>query len=363
MTVKDKFTGCLLAGACGDALGYPVEFMTAREIRRHFGKEGIKDMTLSAIYREAQISDDTQMTLFTVNGLLAAVDKAAQNGSADWVKDGLWPAYKRWYHLQMGVVNYPGVLQPFPFEDPKNYIVNLPVPSDNMAIRACRAPGNTCLAGLSGATPGEVGRPKNDSKGNGGVMRVAPVGLLLHDAPGEAYTVGRRSAAITHGHPTGYIAAGVMAYIVAELVNGRDLLEAVRRALRCADMVDKGKTFETVTALENALAAAERGADVQAFIASTKGGWIAEEALAIALFCALRTENAEAAIRAAVNHGGDSDTTGAICGNIVGARDGVDAIPARWLERLELRRFITGSALDLYDASLEDLNVEEVIPF
>ena len=78
-------------------------------------------------------------------------------------------------------------------------------------------------------------------------------------------------------------------------------------------------------------------------------GWVAEETLAIAVFCALRHEHDfEAGIVAAVNHNGDSDSTGAVCGNILGARLGFSGIPAKYTERLELLDVIEGFADDLY---------------
>ena len=67
----DRYRACLLAGAIGDALGAPVEFLTRREILRDFGPEGIRDHA-PAYGRMAAITDDTQMTLFTAEGLLRA---------------------------------------------------------------------------------------------------------------------------------------------------------------------------------------------------------------------------------------------------------------------------------------------------
>lgn len=69
-------------------------------------------------------------------------------------------------------------------------------------------------------------------------------------------------------------------------------------------------------------------------------GWVGEEALAIGLLCALRADSLADALLLSVNHSGDSDSTGSICGNLVGARDGVGAIPSHWLSELELREVI-----------------------
>lgn len=64
----DRYRGCLLGGAAGDALGYPVEFLSLTDIQEQYGPAGITSYTLQN--GVAQISDDTQMTLFTANGLL-----------------------------------------------------------------------------------------------------------------------------------------------------------------------------------------------------------------------------------------------------------------------------------------------------
>jgi ADP-ribosylglycohydrolase len=77
-------------------------------------------------------------------------------------------------------------------------------------------------------------------------------------------------------------------------------------------------------------------------------GWVAEEALAIGVYCALAAgEDFAAGVRLAVNHGGDSDSTGAIAGNLLGTALGVSAIPQRWLDKLELRTEIETIADDM----------------
>jgi ADP-ribosylglycohydrolase len=78
------------------------------------------------------------------------------------------------------------------------------------------------------------------------------------------------------------------------------------------------------------------------------GGWVGEEALAIALYCALSAQGDFArGVLLAVNHSGDSDSTGAITGNLLGLMLGNNAIPARWLGVLELREDIEALANDL----------------
>jgi ADP-ribosylglycohydrolase len=97
-----------------------------------------------------------------------------------------------------------------------------------------------------------------------------------------------------------------------------------------------------------AAALAERGDEPTAELVESLGaGWVGEEALAISLYCALSARNFEHGVLLAVNHSGDSDSPGAITGNILGAALGVDSIPERWLAVLELRGVIEQIAADL----------------
>lgn len=208
-----------------------------------------------------------------------------------------------------------------------------------------RAPGHTCVSGLQEKPWGTL-RATNDSKGCGGLMRVAPVGLMDVRDP---YEVGCSTAAITHGHPTGQVAAGFLALLIAQLLEG----EGIPTALAAALERTKGEpeTRETIEAVEGALQAHANGVVSPEAVESLGGGWVAEEALAISLYCALSapTDFAEA-VRLAVNHSGDSDSTGAITGNILGAHLGHEAIPRQWLDRLELGAVIEMVGHDLYSS-------------
>src|SRR4029079_2843307 len=82
-------------------------------------------------------------------------------------------------------------------------------------------PGRTCLSALRGPVAGTVAAPINHSKGCGGVMRIAPVGLLAGGP--HPFALGCDLAALTHGHPSGYLTAGAMALLVAQLVAGHGL--------------------------------------------------------------------------------------------------------------------------------------------
>lgn len=213
-----------------------------------------------------------------------------------------------------------------------------------------RAPGNTCLAALRAM--GSLGEPaRNDSKGCGGVMRVAPVGLFAwrlgqQESTQEAFRLGTELAALTHGHPTGALTGGVLAVLILALTDGASLSEALTasKSILCAEPGHE----ETLRAIEMAESLAASGDAHEVAIAQLGQGWVAEEALAISIYCALVARNFKHGVILAVNHDGDSDSTGSITGNLLGAMLGVKSIPSEWLEPLELREVITTVAEDLY---------------
>ena len=180
-------------------------------------------------------------------------------------------------------------------------------------------------------------------------MRVAPCGLFYADQPDIACLAAVKAAALTHGHPTGYTAAGTLAYMIALIVNGLSIRSAAEAAMLLAPAISDNT--ETAEAIEMALFYAEQDTYPLNAINVLGEGWTAEEALAIGLYCALKGKTAKDALLLAVNHKGDSDSTGAICGNIVGAFYGYDALPADWIKTLELEGFIRVTAFELYKNS------------
>jgi ADP-ribosyl-[dinitrogen reductase] hydrolase len=199
---------------------------------------------------------------------------------------------------------------------------------------------------------GTIGEPINNSKGCGGVMRVAPVGLIF-DRPAEAFRMGCEIAAITHGHPTGYLAAGFLAAVIAQTILGETLLDSIQGAL---DILKTKKNFEECQrAIDLALNLVRNPNPSPELVEEIGAGWVAEEALAIAVYCSIVANgDFSKGVLLAVNHSGDSDSTGAITGNILGALLGKDAIPPKWLEDLELREVIEEISQDLAIKYKED---------
>jgi ADP-ribosylglycohydrolase len=174
-------------------------------------------------------------------------------------------------------------------------------------------------------------------------MRVAPAGL----AGGDPFALGCQAAALTHGHPSGFLAAGSLALMISELIRGGDLRGAAAAAITRLQRADGGE--EVTAALIAAVRAAELGSLSADAIEVLGKGWTGDEALAIATHCALTADSFRSGVLHAVNHGGDSDSTGAICGNLLGAALGISTIDDDLLEGLEGRDVITRVADDLHD--------------
>ena len=332
------YRGCLLGGAVGDALGAPIEFFNIDEIRRYFGREGLTHY-VPAFGGVGRITDDTQMTLFTAEGLLRAWVRGTLKGISSF-PGVVSSAYIRWLETQgektdQGLEDEP--------DDEKGWLIQ------HRKLFDRRAPGLTCLSAIKEME--SVGRPaRNDSKGCGGVMRVAPVGLFMarrgRDYQGSAFGTGCELSALTHGHPSGILPGGVLAALTFSLVEGKSLRDALREAK--AMLVGHRDADETLLALARAEALADSSIDKEEAIERLGQGWVAEEALAIAVYCVLVSDNFRDAVLLSINHSGDSDSTGAITGNLMGAMLGEAAIPPEWLEPLELRDVIAEIAEDLY---------------
>lgn len=345
MEIKERFKGCLLGGAIGDALGYPVEFMSLNQIKHTYGQKGLTDLIVNKENNVAIISDDTQMTLFTADGLLLAYLGIKEEGTGSYAGSGIYQSYLRWLYTQTGEIKDEKLLNKTPYEQEDNeeaFILNIE------ELYSRRAPGNTCLSALESGVMGTIGKPINHSKGCGGVMRAAPAGLFLHKNPKAAFQIGAEVAAITHGHPTGYLAAGAFAMIIAEILNEKSIEASVESTVE----ILKGYAHheETLAAIQKAVELSNVDLSPETAIGKIGEGWIAEEALAIGLYCALKESDFEKALVISINHDGDSDSTGSICGNILGAKLGTNGIPVEWLEKVELRTFIEIMSDKLYEA-------------
>lgn len=362
-TLQDKIRGSLIGGAIGDALGYPIEFMSLQNIHRKYGKHGYVSYIERNDKGKAVVSDDTQMTLFTANGLLFGITRFCTHGVLGaGLKDFVAYAYQDWLQTQNGVYDYTQY----------HYCWI----RDIKELNVRRAPGNTCLSALESLCyKKEV---INNSKGCGGVMRVAPVGLMA--AADEESTIvdyygnetqrrewdstqvarlGGDCAEITHKHPLGYLPAAFQADLIFHILMSEvpitfsvfesflgSVYSDIYREYRTD--CERNALDELWQLIEKAICLASEWKSDTDCIRQLGEGWTGDEALAIAVYCTMKhLDSFRDAIVAAVNHDGDSDSTGAICGNLMGAIVGYDAIPSEYLKDLELKKLILELANDL----------------
>ncbi len=341
----DKIRGCLIGGACGDALGYPVEFKQYDEILEQYGSSGITSYAKDPASGLALFSDDTQMSLFTANGILYGQTRAALSGISSQPRYYVYLAYLDWLETQRGTDHEERICWLSEVED----------------LWSCRAPGATCLDALSSGEQGSTEHRINHSKGCGGVMRIAPVGIGLRDQDDRVADVeGAEIAALTHSHSLGFMPAAFLTHVIKHLVSTEgepDLLAIVNDA---SDMIrtlfpQRKHLGVFMDLIEKAILLSTNDRSDIENISLIGSGWCGDEALAISLYCALKYKNDfSAAITAAVNHSGDSDSTGSLTGNIVGAIVGYEAIDAKWKEDLELKDVILEIADDLCYGCLMD---------
>jgi ADP-ribosylglycohydrolase len=285
------FEATILGLAVGDALGYPVEFGSRAQIINFFGARGVEQFSEA----HGLYSDDTQLSLAVAEALITV-------GTAD--VDALMREMARLF------------------------IAWSTSPENN------RAPGVTTLKGCARLAAGidwrEAGLP--ESKGAGSAMRVAPIGLVCWRDAGRAVELARASSLLTHRHDAAIEGAAAAALLVAMAMQKRTPQEMHRAVLeecgsRSADLARALAKIPDFLDSDPAIALSRDGLGL---------GWVAEEAVACALYCFWRSpEDYRATVVMAVNVDGDSDTIGCIAGGISGAFNGVQAIPEAWRTRVE----------------------------
>lgn len=339
--IQDKCRGSLIGRAIGDALGYPVEFVNSfEEIKAKYGDNGIVEYDMSypcldEKLDKALFSDDTQMTLYTAEGLLEA------ERSRRSIVPTICNAYLAWFGHQVGKkvkISYDSKL------------------SRIKELNQRRAPGNTCLSALLSIYNDKD--PMNSSKGCGGIMRVAPIGLYgathgwsLEDTAKLAGEV----AELTHLHPLSTYSSAELAVIVPlcvledEKIDGSDFKLIIGKSVEVVSgvyganapaMEEFQKLIRKALQLEDNLLR-----DWEIIENGLGGGWIAEETLAIAVFSVIRHINDfNTCMICSVNHGGDSDSTSAVAGNIIGAILGYNAIPDKYTKSIQLKELLITTA-------------------
>lgn len=330
--------------------------MSLSAILKRFGEKGIEDYVLDK-NGIAEFSDDTQMSLFTAEGILNAAASGDVRGPQ--TKSMIRKAYETWYATQ----------------------ISNPYAKDGSWLSHCkslwseRAPGMTCMSAMHQISFGDGCPVENDSKGCGGIMRVAPIGIFSAAHPDllnfeEAGDLAAYAADITHKHSVSTYSSMALALIVRECINRKTInRESFKNMIIDRVFKHLGHKFRGKSKLADVfnlilkalwLATSDRP-DYEA-IRELGQGWVAEETLAIAIFAVMRyIDDFERCICCAVNHDGDSDSTGAVAGNIIGAIVGYDTIPNKYLTALELREVIESVADDLAEVSAKEQMTERYI--
>lgn len=344
------YYGALIGGAIGDAMGAPVEFMNYQEIIGIMGTEGVQDLVIPPGKNEAFVTDDTQLTLFTVEGLLRSKARCKRVGEEETIQGmtrAVFRAYLRWLYTQgLHTVSWKK-------KDYDGWLVEV------SKLHVYREPGITCLTALGKGVMGTIEHPINSSLGCGCVMRAMPVGLMENEE--ISFELGCHLAAITHGHPTAYRSAGVLSYVMSQIMKGSSILEAVIRG--CEKLASIGGSKELLAKLNHAVELSKYHPNKREVIESLGKGFRADEALVMGIYAALcNSDDFNEAIKLAVNHSGDSDSVASITGSLVGSYVGYKKIPEYLRLRVELNKEIVELSNDIVIGYKEGLEWENKYP-
>lgn len=315
MDMESRFAGCLYGLAIGDAMGLATEFVpSVSQIRQRFGPQGVTGFQRLGKHPAGTFTDDTQMSIAVANALIRS-----GNEDLDTLMGAMAEEFLAWS------------------TSPEND----------------RAPGSTCLEGCHRLSLGKPWRESGvkESKGCGSAMRVAPVGLWHHGDEEALIEVAAASSAITHVHPTALSAAVAAAAAVAWAVRGGEPDGLLAHAEACVrrlspglmaelgasgDLIRSVGTEEMLAALAATRQALADHAALDDVCAVLGEAWIGEEAVACALWCALRRpDDYRFAVLSGANSSGDSDSIACIAGAISGALNGVEAIDPQWRRDVE----------------------------
>ncbi len=286
------------------------------------------------------------MTLFTIDGLIKDANK---NFNPNILPDisTIYDSYKLWLLTQYTSA---------PDSNKNNgWISNL------NGLYSRKSPGKTCISAIKSGKIGTIEEPINKSKGCGGIMRVALVGLLYYQNPKMAFEAGARIAAITHGHPDAYLPAGVLSSIIAYIIQGDDIYDAISKSKEI--LVTYKNYKNTLGCIDKALLLSQDEITPPEAINQIGWGWTGEEALCIALYSVLKAKgDFKETLKIAVNHNGDSDSTGAIAGNIAGVICGKKGIQNDWISKIEYSNNLMQIVKDLFEIN-KDSSIPERYPY
>lgn len=306
--LKTKIEDILLAGALGDAFGYAIEFYNINKIKIIYGENGLVDYPI--MNNHLYVSDDTQMTLFCQQACnnylnISSFDSNVKNELLKNINQ----SYCDWYITQNEKYT------------PSNN-VNSIMKFDS--LWSLRAPGNTCLSALKQGGNGGINilSKINDSKGCGGIMRVAPISFLNTNIE-TIFELGAKQAALTHGHPDGYLPAGYFASVLNLIAEGTDPIQSLNISINILKQYKKHENFlSQIEHLKSCLAQdiVYYGAELNNQLGE---GWVGDEAFIIAFYCFMKATDFEDCLILSSNHNGDSDSTATLAAQLYAAKLGL----------------------------------------
>jgi len=299
MDTIERFRGCLLGLAAGDAVGTSVEFYA----RGSFPP--VKDMTGGGPFglKAGQWTDDTSMALCLATSLAEVGDFDARDQMR---------RYLRWY--RQGYLSSNGTCFDI-----------------GMTIRSALSKYEAGGSAYSGSTD-----PM--SAGNGSIMRLAPVAMFYYPDAKRIWKYSAESSRTTHGAAECLDACRLLGDILFRALSG----QTKEQVLGGTDAALLGST---------ALQGIARGEYYLKGEDKIAGKGYVVPSLEAALWCFWTTDSFSSAILKAANLGDDADTTAAICGQVAGAFYGEGAIPENWRARLVMRDEMEYLADRLYERS------------
>ena len=294
MITKNKISDIILSGAVGDAYGYKVEFEQWPCIVNQYGEYGIQ---LSDI-KEWIVSDDTQMTLFTLYAILTSTNNYILPEELKDINQLLFDSYRQWLRTQ--TLRQPEEKDPSFLQFKELY--------------QRRAPGITCLEALSSGMQGNLFQPLNDSKGSGCLMRTAPLSFLDINIK-NLFKLGMMQASLTHGDKDALLSTGFFNSLLKCGLYGDTLENGIKKSMSLLMGYD---SHHHLFNLINKAIYTEELAPEELYH-YLGAGWVADEALAIAIYSVIHSDSYEKALHMSVNHSGDSDTTGSLTGQLYAA--------------------------------------------
>lgn len=345
----DKFEGGIIGSAVGDAFGYPLMKLTFEEICQTFEKKGAMELAVSRKTGTALLTEATQMSLFTADGILWAQNEHVSDENAA-VANYVFYSYQLWLYMQTKTIasrEYEWL-----FDKSKNPNMSSLLKSKGLGrVRRLNDVNINALLDADNNNYGTLNKRVNENTDAGAVKRVVPVGLFYGQTPDMAFRMGCDIGAVTHSHPDGYLPCGVYAAIVAQLIGDKPIDEAVNDAMVIlASYPENDNTYQMLQSAVDL--AGDEDIDPQEGIPELGDGFSAVSCLAIAVYSALlHQSNYKYAIELATNHDGDSAACGAITGGILGAWYGLKKLPKDWTKKVQYRSLLETVADVLYENS------------